>query len=167
MVLAFGLWLARRLLTVRTDALTFGIAARVPSPAVSTPPAGRRHDDALHRRLSALMETERLFLDPELSFAAFVERMGASERAVRTLVNHELGYDHFRTFLNHYRIAEARRLLRDPDLADKLITVALDSGFASLASFNRAFRSIEGCTPSAYRAAAAAESGARLAEAGF
>jgi AraC-like DNA-binding protein len=69
------------------------------------------------------------------------------------MINHELGYDHFRVFLNHYRVAEARRRLEDPSRADKLITVALDSGFASLASFNRAFRSIEGCAPSAYRAA--------------
>ncbi|GAA0748853.1 MULTISPECIES: hypothetical protein [Sphingomonas] len=39
-----------------------------------------------------------MFLDPELTFAAFVEHMGASERTVQTLINHEMGNDHFRTF---------------------------------------------------------------------
>lgn len=154
MALAFALWLAGRMLTVRADVLTFGIIEEAPSPAEATPQPGLRHDDELHRRLSGLMETERVFLDPELTFMAFVERMGASERTVRTLINHEMGYDHFRTFLNHYRVAEARRLLSDQDRDDKLITIALDSGFASLASFNRAFRAIEGRTPSDYRAAA-------------
>src|SRR3546814_17696772 len=78
----------------------------------------------------------------------FVQRMNAPERAVRKLVNHELGFDHFRSFLNHYRVIEARSLLADPRRsADKLIAIALDSGFASLQSFNRVFRATEACTP--------------------
>jgi AraC-like DNA-binding protein len=169
MALAFALWLAGRLLTVRADVLTFGIMEEALSPAEATPQRDLRHNGELHRRLSGLMETERVFLDPELTFAAFVERIGASERAVRTLINHELGYDHFRTFLNQYRVAEARRLLSDEGRDDKLITVALDSGFASLASFNRAFRAIEGRTPSDYRAAArrGEPNDPHLAKAGF
>lgn len=169
MVLAFGLWLAGRLLTVREDTLTLSIAEGDSSLDVTAPQPCRRLDDGLRHRLFVLMETERMFLDPELTFDTFVERMGASERAVRTLVNHELGYDHFRTFLNHYRIEEARQLLGDRNRADKLITVAMDSGFASLASFNRAFRLIEGCTPSEYRATSrqGEPSATRLAEAGF
>ena len=169
MALAFSLWLAGRLLTVRADVLTFGTMEKASLPAEATPQPGLRHDGELHRRLSGLMETERVFLDPELTFMAFVERMGASERAVRTLINHEMGYDHFRTFLNHYRVAEARRLLCDQDRDDKLITIALDSGFASLASFNRSFRAIEGCTPSAYRIAARSSAASRpqLATAGI
>ncbi|MCK6104150.1 MULTISPECIES: helix-turn-helix domain-containing protein [unclassified Brevundimonas] len=148
-VLAFGLWLAGRLLSVRSDVLTFGAADRTP------PRSAPDRDDALHRRLRGLMETERVFLDADLTFAAFVARMGAPERTVRNLINRELGHDHFRSFLNHYRVAEARRLLGAQARADdKLIAVAQDSGFASLASFNRAFRAIEGCAPSQYRAAA-------------
>ena len=153
MILTFCLWLAGRLLIVRVDVLTFGVVEEAPLPAEDAPQRTIRHDGKLHRRLSELMETERVFLDPDLTFAAFVERMGASERTVRTLINRELGYDHFRTFLHYYRVAEARRLLSDKDRDDKLITVALDSGFASLASFNRAFRAIEGQTPSDYRTA--------------
>src|SRR3546814_15329713 len=81
----------------------------------------------------------------------FVQRMNAPERAVRKLVNHELGFDHFRSFLHHYRVIEARRLLADPRRsADKLIAIALASGFASLPSFNRVFRATEACTPSHY-----------------
>ena len=152
MVLAFGLWVAGKLLTVRADVLTFAVVEETLLSAEEAPPVSLRHEGELHRRLSGLMETKRAFLDPDLTFGAFVERMGAPERTVRTLINHELGYDHFRTFLNHYRVAEARRLLADQDRDDKLIAVALDSGFASLASFNRAFRTIEGRSPSEYRA---------------
>jgi AraC-like DNA-binding protein len=168
LILAFGLWLAGRLLTVRADVLTFGIAEKASAVQTAPPPVARQHDE-LSRRLRLLMETERIFLDPELTFEAFARRMGASERTVRTLINQELGYDHFRSFLNHARVAEARRLLASQDHNTKLITVALDSGFASLASFNRAFRAIEERSPSDYRAAVrqGEPTGARLAQAGF
>lgn len=161
-ILGFGLWLATILLTVRADALTFGGGADPAETAVGpgvadgTGAEAAGQDDALRRRLSVLIGQERVYLDPELSFAGFVEKMGAPERTVRRLVNQELGFDHFRGFLNHYRLAEARRRLADPGCAgDKLIAVALDSGFASLASFNRVFRAAQGCTPSQYRDAAA------------
>jgi transcriptional regulator GlxA family with amidase domain len=108
-------------------------------------------------RLQRLMEEERLHLDPELTFPTFVEAMGMPERTVRRLINHELGYEHFRSFLNAYRVEAAKRLLSDPARCqDKLVGVALDSGFASLPSFNRVFKELDGRTPSAFRAEALA-----------
>ena len=153
MILAFGLWFAGRLLRVRADVLTFGVAEAAAAPARAEARSDNRQAEELQRRLSALIEIERVHLDPELTFARFVERMAAPERAVRTLVNQQLGYDHFRAFLNHHRVMEACRLLEARHPEDNLITIALDSGFASLASFNRAFRAIQGCSPSEYRAA--------------
>lgn len=170
MALGFVLWLCFRLVNVRSDVLTFGVAERSPArQTLAVPTANDRQREDLHRRLSTLMNIEKIFLDPELSFAAFVRRMGAPERTVRMLINHDLGYDHFRTFLNHHRVGEARRLLHDRGPREKLITVAMDSGFASLASFNRAFRAIEGCSPSAYRASIGegAPDRTQLAQAGF
>ena len=143
--------LALFLLLVRADTSALRGEARAPSllPVGDTPA-----ERALAARLRVLMEVERAYLDPELSFPAFVARAGAPERTVRRFINHRLGHAHFRSFLNSYRVAEARRLLADPEHADdKLIAVALDSGFASLASFNRVFRAEEGSTPSDYRAA--------------
>ena len=155
MILGFSLWLADRTLTVRDDVLTFGVAGGFdPAPKSPPPDADPGYNETLLRRLNVLIEIERVHLDPELTFAGFVERMSAPERTVRTLINRHLGFDHFRAFLNHHRVAEACRLLADTTRDDKLIAIALDSGFASLASFNRAFRAVEGCSPSAYRAAA-------------
>jgi len=109
-------------------------------------------DSVLSSRLRFLMESERIYLNPDLTFAAFVREMAAPERAVRRLINQQLGHDHFRNFLNAWRVDEARRLLSDSVRRDeKLISIAMDSGFASLSSFNRVFRDIEGRTPSVYR----------------
>lgn len=124
-----------------------------PAQPKAPPPAA----SPLTSRLEALMEQERIYLDPDLTFDAFVRAMAAPERTVRRLINRDLGYDHFRTFLNAYRVREAKRLLGDPARAgDKLTAIAFDSGFASLPSFNRVFRDVEGQTPSAFREAALA-----------
>lgn len=169
MILGFAVWLASRLLDVRDDVLSFGVHAI----AVSTPSARAAdngpQDAALHRRLRALMEEERVYLDPDLTFARFVGRMGAPERTVRTLINRTMGHDHFRSFLNHYRVGHACRLLDQGDRDTKLIAIAQDSGFASLPSFNRAFRALRGCSPSEYRSAAqrGALPGDKRPEAGF
>jgi AraC-like DNA-binding protein len=99
------------------------------------------------------MDSERIYRDPELTFAAFTARMGAPEPEVRRLVNQRLGHRHFRSFLNAYRIAEAREALADPARSrGKMAGLAFDVGFASLASFNRAFKLVEGRSPSEFRA---------------
>jgi AraC-like DNA-binding protein len=128
-----------------------------PNPGVSEPGRPEVEIDPALARLKRLVEVERVHLDPELTFDDFVRAMGASERSVRRLINQQLGFEHFRTFLNAHRVEEARRILSDPARRrDKLITVAFDSGFASLPSFNRVFRDLEGRTPSAFRADALA-----------
>ncbi len=141
-LLAFTGWLLQLDLRVSPD----------PAPTLTAPTV---EEDPLAERLRVLVEVERVFLDPDLTFDRFVTLMGAPDRTVRRLVNHQLGYDHFRTFLNAHRMGEARRRLTDPaHRQDKLIAVAMDSGFSSLASFNRVFQDIESCSPGAFRRAA-------------
>ena len=68
-------------------------------------------------------------------------------------------FDHNCELVNAYRVAEARRLLEDPDSAPlTLLAVAHQSGFSSKSSFNKAFKTEVGLTPSQYRAQHAIES---------
>lgn len=148
-ILIFTGWLLQ--LQFRSSARpgeAFGEAAGGPPVSAVAPPKS----DPLRERLRVLIEDDRVHLDPGLTFDRFVSMMGAPDRAVRRLINQQLGYDHFRTFLNTHRMIEARRRLGDPvHRRDKLITVAMDSGFSSLASFNRVFRDAESCPPSVFR----------------
>nr|WP_219339727.1 helix-turn-helix domain-containing protein [Luteimonas salinisoli] len=164
-ILLLAVQLARRLLRGDAGVLAFRGPA-VPEPAAETarePPSldgGDASDGGLLARLTQLMEIERIHRDPQLTFAAFAARMGAPEAEVRRLVNHRLGARHFRSFLNAWRVADARQALADPSRAgEKMVAIAFDAGFASLASFNRAFKLAEGVSPSAYRAAALARVG--------
>ncbi len=79
-------------------------------------------------------------------------RLGIPEYRLRRLINRRLGHRNFSSFVNGYRLAEARAALADPSQAEvPILTIALDTGFQSLAPFNRAFKVTAGMTPSAYR----------------
>lgn len=140
------LWLAR----MQAGHLLF---APVPAAAARTPTMDP-HDIALHRRLVEALERDACYLQADLTIDGLADRLRAPVHQVRTLVNTGLGHRNFPAFLNTYRVAHASRLLADPERArDTVLSVALQSGFASLATFNRVFRDVTGVTPTAYRAA--------------
>ncbi len=56
----------------------------------------------------------------------------------------------FCNYLNQRRVKAAESLLLNPRMS--ITDVALQSGFSSLSTFNRAFRSVKECTPSEYKA---------------
>jgi len=79
-------------------------------------------------------------------------RLGMVEYRLRPLINRRLGYRDFCSFINDYRVAEAKRALADPMQTDvPIFTIALNAGFQSLAPFNRAFKAATCQTPSDYR----------------
>lgn len=166
-ILAIVLKLAHWLLRPDPEALGAPVAA--PAPEAPPAPVAAAGESRLRRRLDELMRVDQVHLDPALTFGEFVLRMGAPEAAVRALINRELGHRHFRSFLNAYRVEAAKRALADPDGEPKVASVAFDAGFASLASFNRVFKEVEGVAPSEYRARAlaAAPEAAPAAKTGF
>jgi AraC-like DNA-binding protein len=52
-------------------------------------------------------------------------------------------------YLTEHRIQHAIQLLQDTD--DKILSIALDSGFGDLSHFNRIFKKLNHLSPSAYR----------------
>lgn len=116
------------------------------------PVGGTDPDAPLLARLDRLMAEEKPYLDPDLTVSRFAARLGVSEVVLRRLINHRLAFGHFRNFLNVYRVQEAKRRLSDGSAApEKMISIAFDSGFASVASFNRAFRQLVGQSPTEFR----------------
>ena len=118
-------------------------------------PAARPLDEqekALLEALRKLMEEQRLYRQEGLTIAVLAARLGIPEYRLRRLINRRLGHRNFSSFVNGYRLAEARAALADPVRADvPILTIALDTGFQSLAPFNRAFKLTAGMTPSACR----------------
>lgn len=135
----------------------FGAA---PATARAAKPTPGLQEDAIVRRLLALMEAEKPHRDETLSIARLASLLGEQEYRLRRTINGQLGHRNFSAFLNGYRLAEVKAALADPAQKDvPIITIALDAGFGSLGPFNRAFREAEGMTPSEFRARALADFG--------
>jgi len=107
---------------------------------------------ALHKtRLLELMEREKFFLDSEITLPKLAQALEIPTAHLSQVINDLLGRN-FYEFINHYRVADAKRRLAIPDGGrEKLITVALDCGFNSVATFNRVFKELAGRTPSDFR----------------
>jgi len=103
--------------------------------------------EELKERLERYMVHERPYRNESLTITIVANALGQQEYRLRRLINGKLGYRNFSTFLNHYRLLEVKEALVDPNQIDvSILTIALDSGFGSLAPFNRAFRQTEGIT---------------------
>ncbi len=111
------------------------------------PPA--RDWRGLAERWAAKVATERWHCDLDLSLAVLAQRLGTNTNHLSRAVNEGLGLN-FSTFIGRMRAETVAAALRGGSRAD-LLDLALDAGFSSKASFNRAFLATFGQTPSAYR----------------
>lgn len=123
---------------------------RFPMPAVAPVDSAPERDwAALGQEWAATTRAQRWHADPDLSLALLARRLGTNTGYLSRALNEGLGVN-FSTFVNRLRceaVAEALAAGRDDDLLD----LALEAGFSSKASFNRAFRAEYGCTPSQFR----------------
>ncbi len=145
-------WCYSWLVRIDMGALMFERAPPQSAPAV---PMLSAREQQIRRNLDRVMKEESAFLDPELTIGKLAEMVGAPEHQLRALINTTMGHRNFRTYLNEYRLAAVRRDLADPEKAAlPILTISIDAGFASLSSFNRAFKESTGCTPSEWRSTA-------------
>jgi AraC-like DNA-binding protein len=111
-----------------------------------------RQDQLLIDRVLKAMKQERLYAEPGLTIGDLAVRVSVQEYRLRKLINQSLHYRNFNQFLNQYRIEEAARRLLDPQEQHiPISSIALDVGYASLSSFNKAFKDTYQVTPSVYR----------------
>lgn len=107
------------------------------------------------QRLNALMQGG-FYRTEFLTLGLLAENLHLPEYKTRMLINQTLGYRNFNDYINQLRISEAsRRLLAEP--MTPVLNISLDVGYRTLSSFNRAFKDIQGCSPTAYREAQSAQ----------
>jgi AraC-like DNA-binding protein len=110
-------------------------------------------DAQLAAQLRHHLEVLQVYREPELRVAELAARLEVPEYRLSRFITRQLGKRNFNQLLNQYRVAHACKLLAMPAGFENILRVSGESGFASLGPFNRAFKSIMGCTPSEYRAA--------------
>ena len=98
------------------------------------------------------MQNSHIYRDMNFSLRQLAEHLGIPEHRLRAHINQQLGYRNFNDFVNQFRIAEVREKLISGDYARiPVLTIAMDAGYRSLSTFNRAFKSIEQLTPKEFR----------------
>lgn len=102
-------------------------------------------------QLRELFTTQEIYLDGKLSVKTVADLLSVTPRELSQALN-ETAQMNFSEFVNQYRITKAKTLLADPQYANtKIETVAYDSGFGNVTSFNLTFKATTGLTPSQYK----------------
>jgi AraC-like DNA-binding protein len=103
-------------------------------------------------RLDRVMKIDMVWREEGLTIASLAVRVNMPEAQLRRLINDQLGYRNFPSFVNGHRIRAAKDRLADPHEARTSISaIAFEIGFASLGPFNRAFKEETGQSPSEWR----------------
>jgi len=122
------------------------------TPAILTQPTVDPKDHAAYQRLVQMMNIQKAYLESDLSVASLAERINIPPHQLRTLINRGLGYRNFSAFLASYRLDDIKKQLADPEKArTPILTIAMNGGFSSLATFNRTFKAELGQTAGEFR----------------
>jgi AraC-like DNA-binding protein len=109
---------------------------------------GNREADALKSALLSAMDQERPWQDSELTLADLARRLSTTPHKLSEVLNSQLEQS-FYDFVNGYRVRYVQRRIGDDDArALKILSLALDAGFASKSTFNDVFKKHTGQTPS-------------------
>jgi AraC-like DNA-binding protein len=139
-----------------------------PASPVETPaPAGEvKLEPALLARLEEHMQADKTWRQMGLTLGELAAQLDIPQYRLRQAINRGLGYRNFSDFLNSYRLQEAASRLADPAASQlPVLTIAMDAGFRSLSSFNKAFKDLYQQTPTTWRRAHMASGGRAAVEA--
>lgn len=102
-------------------------------------------------RLVEFVEKEKPYLNFNLTLKELSHQTKIPLNYLSQVINEELDKN-FYTFINEYRIKEAKRMFLNPDHKNRSISEILyEVGFNSRSAFYSFFQKITGITPSAYR----------------
>lgn len=105
------------------------------------------NNHAINQELQDFMNSEKPFLDPELSLNKLAHLTGINAKQLSTALNKGAGLN-FYDYINGYRIDEVKRLLLDQEYKNLTIeAVANMAGFKTKSSFNTAFKKVTQMTP--------------------
>ena len=115
-----------------------------------------RQAQRLKEALLQLMDRERPWQDSDLTLPDLASRLNTTPHKLSEVLNSQLNQT-FYDFVNGYRVREVqRRIAAGEAQRVKMLTLAMDAGFASKSTFNLVFKKFTSQTPSDYRQAAGA-----------
>lgn len=152
-IIAITQWRNPQLLTIPSFALEQDPVTKVSSDATAADrgelePAMRAQ---LYEAVKAKLESQKLYLDSQLTLSGLAEATGLSRHHLSEVLNKHAGKN-FYEFINAYRIADVCVLLGQ-NSTKKVLDIAFEAGFSSKSTFNTIFKQFTGQTPTQYRSA--------------
>lgn len=109
-------------------------------------------EQELAKLVRELLIEQSLFLQTNLKVADIARELDVPEYRISKALRSNMGARNFNQYVNELRIEYAQNLLIDPDKQKwPVVVVGLESGFASVGPFTRAFKSMTNFTPNQYR----------------
>lgn len=109
-------------------------------------------DTALAREITALINEGSLYLQANLKVADIARSLDVPEYRVSRALKAHITDKNFNRYINSLRIEHAKHLLADPKHQSwSVLVISLESGFASIGPFTRAFKAETGQTPNQFR----------------
>ncbi|GEM_PF-3613235 len=103
------------------------------------------------RKITDYMEKYRAYTDEDLTLQKMSRDLSISPHHISQVMNTKLNMN-FYTFINLYRVNEAKQLLTSPRHRDlKIIEICHLAGFKSKSVFNTVFKEFTSLTPKEYR----------------
>jgi len=101
--------------------------------------------------LRKMIESEKAWLSPDLNMNDVARRLNTNTAYLSKIINEHLD-NNFTTYINEFRVKEARRMLANKKFAHLTIEgISKMVGFNSKSAFNVAFRRFTGLTPSMFQ----------------
>lgn len=87
-----------------------------------------------------LLEKDKVYQNPQLTLLDLANRLNTTTKNISSVIN--LGFEmNFNDLINHYRIEAVKEKIHQKEhVTTTLLGIALDCGFNSKATFNRAFK---------------------------
>ncbi len=97
------------------------------------------------------MEKQKPYRKSTLTLMQLAEELSMSHLYLSQIINLKLNKTYY-SFINSYRVEEAKEALADPERSDEsILSIAFEAGFNSKTTFNKVFKNETGKTPSQYR----------------
>jgi AraC-like DNA-binding protein len=98
-------------------------------------------------KIEQWLKAEKAYEDPELSLTQVAKYFSTNPSLISRVIN--LGFrQNFNDCINYYRVEAVKEKLRNGEQQRQtLLSIALDCGFNSKATFNRSFKKVTGMSP--------------------
>jgi AraC-like DNA-binding protein len=103
--------------------------------------------NSIKASLTKALEQDKVFLNPTLNAKDLAKKLSVSQANLSVVVNQAFNKN-FRDLINHYRLEEFKtKFAKSGDSQLSILSLALDCGFNSEASFYRIFKKQTGMSP--------------------